>query len=276
MEWCVYVGKKASLNYRIGMERGTWGHKTVFKTSNLRQIKKGDTVYFFHDLRRQTPTVGAERPGNLRIPEDAYARLAGYARNVKVCKVTRGYFTSSDTIWADHDYSHRFEIELIESKENVPVGVEFQGDEVIKKLLRSITRKGDAVMLGESKMDFGASSVEDEFNSDYAGIEGRPLFKLHLTRERDEKIVQMKKERAIRAKNLSCEVCGFDFYKIYGEIGEGYIECHHNTPLHERVENEETQLEELSLVCSNCHRMIHRKKQWLSIEELRRLINGRV
>lgn len=273
MDWCIYVGKKASLNYRIGMDKGVWGHKNVFRTSNLNRIKEGDLVYFFHDLKRQTPLVGAERPGNLRIPEDAYSRLAGYAKNVKKCRVTRGYFVASDTVWPDDEYPHRFELEIIESKDNVPVGVEFQGDDVIRNLLRSVTRKGDAVMLGDSKMDVGFSSSEEEFSFDYSGLEGRPIFKLHLTRERDDKIVKKKKELALAAGDLSCEVCGFDFFSAYGVIGKGYIECHHNTPLHERDDNEETRLEELSLVCSNCHRMIHRKRQWLSVEELKRLLN---
>ena len=29
--------------------------------------------------------------------------------------------------------------------------------------------------------------------------------------------------------------------------------------------------EDLSLLCSNCHRMIHRKKKWLTIDELKNI-----
>jgi 5-methylcytosine-specific restriction enzyme A len=31
-------------------------------------------------------------------------------------------------------------------------------------------------------------------------------------------------------------------------------------------------LADLALLCSNCHRMIHRTKQWLTVEELKKLV----
>jgi predicted HNH restriction endonuclease len=38
-------------------------------------------------------------------------------------------------------------------------------------------------------------------------------------------------------------------------------------------EGDETKLSDLSLVCSNCHRMIHKNKDhWLSIEELKDIL----
>ena len=33
-----------------------------------------------------------------------------------------------------------------------------------------------------------------------------------------------------------------------------------------------TKLVDLVLLCSNCHRMVHRKKPWLNLEELMELI----
>ena len=33
-----------------------------------------------------------------------------------------------------------------------------------------------------------------------------------------------------------------------------------------------TRLADLALLCSNCHRMIHRTKQWLTVEELKELV----
>ena len=36
--------------------------------------------------------------------------------------------------------------------------------------------------------------------------------------------------------------------------------------------DEKTKLEDLVLLCSNCHRMVHRSKPWLSIEGLKRII----
>jgi len=71
----------------------------------------------------------------------------------------------------------------------------------------------------------------------------------------------------------SCCICGFNFEKKYGELGKGYIECHHNNPLSERPESEWseeliTKLEGVKVLCSNCHRMIHSKRPALKIEQL--------
>ena len=68
---------------------------------------------------------------------------------------------------------------------------------------------------------------------------------------------------------LSCDVCNFKFVDKYGLYGKDYIECHHTKPVSELRPGQKTKLSDLSLVCSNCHRMIHLKKPWLSIEELR-------
>jgi 5-methylcytosine-specific restriction protein A len=68
---------------------------------------------------------------------------------------------------------------------------------------------------------------------------------------------------------LACEVCSFDFKQHYGDLGEGFIECHHTQPLSFSTAGEKTRLTDLALVCANCHRMLHRGSKWLSITELR-------
>ena len=65
-------------------------------------------------------------------------------------------------------------------------------------------------------------------------------------------------------------VCQFDFYKIYGDLGKGFIEAHHRVPLSEIDGEKITTLEDLALVCSNCHRMLHKAISTLSIAELRK------
>jgi len=72
----------------------------------------------------------------------------------------------------------------------------------------------------------------------------------------------------------ACTVCGFDFEAAYGALGHHYIECHHLNPLSERPEEEQldgatTSLEDLAVVCANCHRMLHRRRPALSPDELR-------
>lgn len=102
--------------------------------------------------------------------------------------------------------------------------------------------------------------------------EGRLLEKRHLARERDPKLRKRKIADFLKTHDrLACEVCGFDFGKVYGDRGEGYIECHHVVPLHASGETT-TRLKDLVLLCSNCHRMIHRTSPWLTPDELRGLV----
>src|SRR3954469_17806537 len=79
-----------------------------------------------------------------------------------------------------------------------------------------------------------------------------------------------KKIESVRARgeDLACRVCGFDYERTYGVRGAGYIECHHAVPLHV-TGRRTTRLDDLILICANCHRMIHRGPGWLSPSELR-------
>lgn len=105
------------------------------------------------------------------------------------------------------------------------------------------------------------------------GEEGQVLTRIHRYRERNTKLVKRKKERVLKEKGtLSCEVCGFDFKRVYGDHGYGFIECHHTKPVSELKVGERTKISDLSLVCPNCHRMIHTKRPWLSVEELKDVI----
>jgi len=100
--------------------------------------------------------------------------------------------------------------------------------------------------------------------------EGRILARVHLARERNRKLVDQKKSVAIKKSGkLTCEVCSFDFEAAYGERGAGFIEAHHIKPIHTLIPGAKTTLEDLALLCSNCHRMIHARKPWLTVEQLR-------
>ena len=75
---------------------------------------------------------------------------------------------------------------------------------------------------------------------------------------------------AIAHHGLKCAACGFDFEATYGELGEGFIEVHHLMPLGEHGKRETDPKKDLRPVCSNCHRMIHRRRGvCLTVEELR-------
>jgi predicted HNH restriction endonuclease len=91
--------------------------------------------------------------------------------------------------------------------------------------------------------------------------------------ERDRKL----RVAAIAHHGTKCMVCGFDFENLYGEHGKGYIEVHHLTPVSSLNQKQKVNPKtDMAVVCSNCHRMIHRRKdKVLSIEELQSLMEQR-
>ena len=82
------------------------------------------------------------------------------------------------------------------------------------------------------------------------------------------------REKAIKIHGTRCMVCDFDFEEAYGELGKDFIEVHHTKPLYSLEEEIEINPEEdLVCLCSNCHRMIHRRRdKILTVEELKEIM----
>ena len=114
------------------------------------------------------------------------------------------------------------------------------------------------------------SIPDDEIEADeISADEGRLLVARHLRRERSPKLRRTKMAKVQAAgRPIACEVCTFDFGTTYGPLGSDYIEVHHVLPLHASGPVK-TRLEDLVLLCANCHRMIHRSSPWLTPDELR-------
>lgn len=110
--------------------------------------------------------------------------------------------------------------------------------------------------------------------------EGRRIVALHLRIERKPERVKAKKAQVLRQKGkLQCEVCKFDFEERYGVLGKGFCEVHHKIPLSQLDDETETRLEDLAVLCSNCHRMIHRPKSGtkpiMNIIQFKRMLRGK-
>lgn len=115
----------------------------------------------------------------------------------------------------------------------------------------------------------GTFPVLPDIDQTYSILEGNPRLVAHLRRERNPKIIKAKKEATLRATGkLCCEACGFDFQEVYGEIGYGFCEVHHLQQLSKADGVVKTELKDLVIVCSNCHRIIHRTDPMISILNL--------
>ncbi len=105
--------------------------------------------------------------------------------------------------------------------------------------------------------------------------EGAEKRRLHLIRERNRTLVAKAKSFALEQDPmLRCQVCGFSFTERYGEHGHKFIEAHHKQPIAELKPGSRTRLEDIALVCANCHRMLHYGDRTLSIQELKDLLHA--
>lgn len=109
---------------------------------------------------------------------------------------------------------------------------------------------GDDQPLGKGDPELGA--MEGEL---------RRRFVSHRARERalrNAKLVEVRSKAP--DGRIRCEVpgCHFDFEAIYGHAGAGFAHVHHLRPLGEASAPTVTKLEELAVVCANCHAIIHR------------------
>ncbi len=105
--------------------------------------------------------------------------------------------------------------------------------------------------------------------------EGAEKRRLHLIRERNRTVVAQAKALRLQSDPmLCCEVCGFSFLKAYGDRGKGFIEAHHIMPIAELKAAGRTRVEDLALLCSNCHKMIHSGENTLTLSELQGLLTS--
>lgn len=75
---------------------------------------------------------------------------------------------------------------------------------------------------------------------------------------------------AIAAHGTLCRACGFDFAKFYGDLGEGFIEVHHQIPVSAMgASYVVSPKSDLVPLCANCHQMVHRVNPPIPVEDLR-------
>jgi len=93
------------------------------------------------------------------------------------------------------------------------------------------------------------------------------LFKKEATfKSRNRLLIQSKKALS----NYRCEVCDFNFSENYGSLGKEYIIAHHLEPIGQRKELSKTTLDDIALLCANCHSMAHKKNPPVPLENLKK------
>jgi hypothetical protein len=218
----------------------------------FQKVNSDKQVYFTHLL---TPIDTVEIDCVENNPKHRWGRkMKVLAKTDKLLKPTNFNLTAVNQ-------GHTYPIDLLDKgleKENIQKIVwnsfaPFFREDVYKKYVAE---------LSENLLDDNLDDSESE--------EGKYNYAMHRYRERDRSLVRKKKASVT---NPICECCNFDFSTTYPNLGNGFIECHHNIPINqgERI----TRLEDLALVCANCHRMLHkrnRENHYYTVEELKLII----
>lgn len=109
-----------------------------------------------------------------------------------------------------------------------------------------------------------ADDAEPEKNTPFLR-EGSKQSKLVSVYERNSRA----RSQCISHYGPVCTICGFDFEKIYGSIGKGYIHVHHVVPIASISESYIIDpINDLRPLCANCHAMVHSKWPPYEINEI--------
>lgn len=142
---------------------------------------------------------------------------------------------------------------------NIPLDEEFISD--FNKILHIYE-----LLSYNETIPVGTGSKEEDESPNLLFEDLRKL-RQHKRIERNSRLVK----EAKKIHGYDCKLCGFNFGKEYGEIGKGFIEAHHLTPISE-LKGSKILLnpkKDFTVLCSNCHRMIHRCEKPHDLEAFR-------
>lgn len=177
---------------------------------------------------------------------------------------------------------HKSESDQIDGKETNPVLTKVIGSKLIANSILESNYKKYCKNLGVtpsnySKRRYWLFELDEDFieNKELDGKfpEGKIAERIHKSRERSSKVVTIAKNNfKLKHGHLFCQICKFDFEKKYGKIGTGYIEAHHTIYVSDMKPNHMTSPDEIAMLCANCHRMVHKKRPWLTMKKLNSLL----
>lgn len=123
---------------------------------------------------------------------------------------------------------------------------------------------------GTDTLTTSADIPENLDDTDPNDILERRRYHRHQKIERNSKASKAAK----RELGYICQGCAFDCERIYGERGKELIEAHHLIPLHTLKEGETVSMnpkKDFAVLCSNCHRIVHRHRPMLTVDQLQKL-----
>jgi 5-methylcytosine-specific restriction protein A len=192
-------------------------------------------------------------------------RVAEFAEILPIAKIDLG---SNTRLPGDYAAGHALGVtyELI----NLPNEAKLRADlQNIVRAYRALTYRGGIDADVDSQSD-----VAEEFGiaADASVTETRK-YVCHRKIERNRTAARQAK----KFHGTRCQACKLDFTECYGQIGKGFIEAHHLRPiatLEEGVPVKYDVAADFAVLCSNCHRMIHRFIDPSDLAKFQTLINA--
>lgn len=234
--------------------------------SNIPSCAIGEIILIYQKINNIKTFSHLVTPVDDIIYEEKTRTNYPYGRKVKTLAICQknNYIAVSDTLWKSIKLSGVTNGNSckIENIKNI-VDLESIKFDTWKKFEPFFIKSEDYSFV----KTYEITNEINNYNYDVSVSEGSAQLVTHLVRERNSKIVNEKKIAALNNGTLFCQVCLFSFITTYNKA---FIECHHIIPI-SQTGARSTKIEDLALVCSNCHRMLHSKfdGKFLSIEELK-------
>jgi 5-methylcytosine-specific restriction protein A len=138
----------------------------------------------------------------------------------------------------------------------------------IVRAYRALTYRGGI----DADVDSQSDLTEEFGIPDGASVTETRKYAYHRKIERNRTAARQAK----KFHGTRCQACDLDFAERYGDIGKGFIEAHHLRPiatLEEGVPVKYDVAADFAVLCSNCHRMIHRCPDPSDVKKFRAYIN---
>jgi len=212
---------------------------------------------------------GITRPIKLYGRKLALRRLRAEADNVRATHVLADFDDYKEVTIGKGHRASAYEDSVIYAKKYIMKNL--PSNEALEQDLRTIVS-----FYSEYLAQRDVLVVDTNFSSSVGKVEeGKRLLRQHYVRERNPRIIKEAKRIALKKSGeLRCEVCSFCFKENYDGRTEDYIEGHHKKAVSEMKEGATTSVEDIALICSNCHRAIHAKWPYISVEELKKIFDS--
>ena len=253
-------------NVAIYTDDDMWGNILRFDARQAK-IWTGPHAQYQNAVFVEFVGIGKRKGESLVRADDPYVVVVPLNRALEPDELyvdTTGSVSAARYCTTDPRWREDFDLKLQLS--SIPILADYRARDVIAEPPSLTADRGKSPSSEHGQQIFAETHKFEEFERE-EGIRAsseRSFF------ERNPALAHRAKE----VYGCACQVCGFDFVQAYGEIGRSFAEVHHLNPLSERPASEWTdavltRVADLAVLCANCHRMIHRRRPALSLDELR-------